>query len=587
MADFNAVNRGVYIADNLNFLRSLNSECIDLVCIDPPFAKNETFTADRLRPPFDQQEQENETRLLRDWGIADAAAAAEAGLAWPENGETRGGYFDIWSWETDIHEDWMLELEARHTGLYKLIDAALYVSGRSMGAYLCYMAIRLLEIWRVLKPTGTIFLFCDNTANGYLRQMLDGIFGGDNFRNGIVWRRTAARKGNLRRALSHDFNTLFRYSKSDAFTWNRSAVMQPYDPENLDPRTAAKYSQRTPEGRLYQLVSIDAPEQNPAARNHYELMGHTRTWRWNRDRMAQAVANGRVIQPSPEAVPRQILYLDEQEGLPLGDLWIDINGLNSQSRERTGYPTQKPVALAERIIAASTNPEDIVLDCFAGCAFTAMAAERLGRQWVACDFNPRAWTVFKRQFNKPFLALLTCNDETTGQQVMNHEPQVTVHGPEQLPRRTSPLTDDWPGASMLGRVPPPPLRYKRETSLLSREEMMTALLTLSNGRAWCCGFISEDPDGSWALGNYDLDHIVARSQGGSDDITNRMPLCRTHNRLKNDLDLTLDELRTEVATRKEMKVSPRTLPRLDTAINYAVRIRQEAYARRYGPPAGG
>ena len=195
MAGFNAINRGVYIADNLNFLRTLNSECIDLVCIDPPFAKNETFTADRLRPKLTDLEKANELRLLRQWGIADKAAAAAAGLVWPDGDpaqgrrNARGGYTDIWSWEEDIHEDWMLELEGRPhlSGIHKLIDATRYVHSDSVAAYLCYMAVRLIEIRRALKPTGSLYMHCDYTASGYLRQLLDAVFGADNFKNEIAW----------------------------------------------------------------------------------------------------------------------------------------------------------------------------------------------------------------------------------------------------------------------------------------------------------------------------------------------------------------------------------------------------------------
>ena len=142
---FNAINRGVYIADNLDFLRTINDECVDLVCIDPPFAKNETFTAEKLKPPLSQQETENEKRLLAEWGIRSAQDAAQVEIAWPYGGRTRGGYKDIWSWEKDVHYDWIESIDDHFPAVNKLIDATRYVHSESTAAYLCYMAIRLIE----------------------------------------------------------------------------------------------------------------------------------------------------------------------------------------------------------------------------------------------------------------------------------------------------------------------------------------------------------------------------------------------------------------------------------------------------------
>ena len=232
-----------------------------------------------------------------------------------------------------------------------------------------------------------------------------------------------------------------------------------------------------------------------------------------------------------------------------------------------------------------------VLDCFAGCAYAAVAAEKLGRRWVACDINPRAWTVFKRQFGKGGdLPKLTCNDETTGQQVMGSEPTVTLHGPAELPRRTTgggvevkPLRTD-----NRRHAAPKRQRPAWDKPLLENKEMLSLLLQFSNGRAGRCGFYSENADGSLALGNYELDHITPKSVGGEDDIVNRAPLCSTHNQLKSARDIELQELRTEVAERKEFKpgVTSRSLPDLKKAYAYAIQVRREAYQRKYGKPLG-
>ena len=155
---FNAVNRGVYIADNLAFLRTIYDECVDLVIIAPPFAKNGTFATDKLKPALSKQEIDNERRLLAEWGIGNAKDTAKAEIAWPYGGRTRGGYKHICFWENDVHEDWIESIDDNFPAINKLIDAARYVHSESTAAYLYYMAIRLIEIHRILKPAGSLFL---------------------------------------------------------------------------------------------------------------------------------------------------------------------------------------------------------------------------------------------------------------------------------------------------------------------------------------------------------------------------------------------------------------------------------------------
>lgn len=504
MAKFNAVNRGVYIADNWNFLRSLNSECVDLVCIDPPFGKNETWQANKLRPKLATDEQDNELRLLKLWDISNAKEAAAAGLTWPDASSdggrrnAQGGFTDIWSWQEDINEDWMLELESRENlrGIHRLIDATRYVHGDDIAAYLCYMAVRIIEIRRVLKPTGSLFLHCDHTASGYLRQLLDGVFGKENFQNEIVWYYQTG--GVTKKRFSRKHDTIFFYTKGSSWTFNGEAIQIPRTEK-------AMQRARNPAGAR---ISAQDTHKNP-------------------------------------------------------DDVLNIPQMNPMAKERTGYPTQKPVALAKRIIQAVTNPGDVVLDCFAGCAYTAVAAEMLAkddpeqaRQWAACDMNLRSWTVFKRQFSKESLVVLDCNDQTTGQQVLKGNPVVTVHGPNELPKRTSPVTDDWQTASKLGQVKPTP-EYKRKSAIIIEEKvMLERLLKLSDYRAWCCGFANRFPDGriEQTSNNFHLDHIKPKSKGGNDRIYNRAPLCSRHNTSKGNRRITLEQLRVEIGVRREMLV---------------------------------
>lgn len=535
---FNAINRGVYISDNLPFLRSLNDECVDLVCIDPPFAKNETFVGDRLKPPLTEQERDIESRLLAKWRVSNADEASAAGLVWPES-SARGGYKDIWSWEDDVHEDWLTDIERDYENISKLIDAARYVHSDSVAAYLCYIAIRLLEIHRILKPTGSLYLHCDHTANGYLRQLLDGVFGRDNFQNEIVWGYRKWTNAATNFQSNHD--TIFYYAKSKgSHTFNK---LFDYDaPQKVIYRRG--WDTCVVEGGIRQLIVYD------------------------RNKAQSKITDGNYD---------RIVYREEQTKVALPDHW-NIPILNSQAKERTGYPTQKPVALAERIISASTNPGDVVLDCFAGCAYAGVAAERLGRQWVACDFNPRTWTVFKRQFSKPELVLLTCNDQTTGQQVLGDQPTVTVHGPMELPARTSPVSEVQVKDFQLNER-----KFKVPASIIPERDMLTKLLELSSYTAWCCGFANRRPNGTVVktVNNFHLDHIDPKSKNGSNQITNRAPLCPTHNVRKNNRRVHLADYREEIADAGEMLVDTTAdLINLAYAHEQALAMYGQAYAAR-------
>ena len=575
---FNAINRGVYIADNLDFLRAINTASVDLVCIDPPFAKNDTFTGDRLKPPLTRQEIANEKRLLKEWGIATAAQADEAGVAWPDDPKARGGYEDTWSWDDDVHPNWVTGIKATHEAVNLLIEATRQIHGDSIAAYLAFMAIRLFEIHRILKPTGSLYLHCDHTANGYLRQLLDGVFGAENFRNEIVWRRFSAHNDAHRFGQIHD--TLFYYSKSQRCVWTGEA-REPYDPEYI----AKSYRYEDAKGKF--MTSPLQARSLSGGGYHYTWRGLADVWKFPQERLDELDAAGLIYWPPKGKIPRRKVYLDPERGIAPRDLILDIKPLMSGNGEQTGYPTQKPYKLAERIIQASCPPDGVVLDCFAGCAYTAVAAEKLDRRWTACDINLRAWTVFKRQFNKGGdLPLLTCNDRTTGQQVMGSEPEVTIHGPAQLPKRT-----EYSGVEVKSlrtdNRRPAGSKYRgggKETTLLNKDEMLRRLLGISYGRAWCCGLRSAGTAGEIIPGNYELDHVTPKSMGGDDEIYNRAPLCSRHNGRKGNRDITLDELRVEVAFAGELAegMTPQSLIRLDEARRQAQHIFAEEYQRQHG-----
>jgi DNA modification methylase len=230
----------------------------------------------------------------------------------------------------------------------------------STQAYIEFMRPRCVELYRVLKKTGSFYYHCDWHASHYIKIMLDQLFGNNQFQTEIIWKRTNA-KGLAFRSFPSDHDSIFYYTKSDDYTFNRQYL--PHDEgyvkdfyKNVEPET----------GRQYQLADLTNPNKDRPNLT-YEFLGVKRVWRWTKERMQEAYEKGLIVQSSPGAVPRLKRYLDEQEGIPVDSVWADIPPIQSQSEERLGYPTQKPLALLDRIVNASSNPNDIVLDAFCGC----------------------------------------------------------------------------------------------------------------------------------------------------------------------------------------------------------------------------
>ncbi|MDE2959442.1 MAG: site-specific DNA-methyltransferase [Chloroflexota bacterium] len=578
MADnpLNAVNRGVYISDNLPFLQRLNDECVDLVCIDPPFAKNETFgrkndkSPDPLKPPLSDVERATELALLRRWDINSPADATAKGIDWPET-----AYKDFWSWERDVHEEWLRDIEDDYPAIAKLIDVTREIHNDGTAAYLCYMAVRLFEIRRVLKDTGSLYLHCDHTAGAYLRQLLDAVLGNGadgapGFRNEINWRSTSAHSDSNRYGANTE--TILFYTKANQWYWQTQ--FQGYDAKHL-----ARFHYKDPDGRAWQDDNLTA-KGLAGGGYEYEYKGVSSLWRVPLSTMQELDRQGRLHFTSKGGIRRK-RYLDESLGRPVQQLWDDISPLNSQANERTGYPTQKPVALAERIIKASCPEDGVVLDCFAGCAYVAIAAERLGRNWVACDINARAWTVFKRQFSKPKLAMLTCAEPMHNLQPALIANSVTVHGPEELPIQTVARSEQ-PAPAL--KIRDKPRGFKVPASIIPEQEMLGMLLELSSYTAWCCGFANRKSDGTIVKTrrNFHLDHLAPVSKDGtSHDIQNRAPMCPDHNIRKSNRQIALSQYRQEIADAGELMVdSVEELINLNEALASAMVMFGEAYAQR-------
>ena len=340
----------IWTGDNLHIMRGMNSESVDLIYLDPPFNSNRNYEAP----------------------IGSQAAGAAFKDAWTLN-------------DVDVHEHG--ELADRNPAAYSVIEAARLSHGKSMQSYLIMMAVRLLEMRRILKSIGSVYLHCDTAAGHYLKLLMDAVFGKDNYLNSIAWKRSSAHNDSKqgRKQYGRLQDMILFYSHSREWTWNPQYT--DYDAEYIS-RSYRHIEEET--GRKYRLDNLTGPGGAAKGNPRYEVMGVTRYWRYSKEKMDELIKKGRVVQTAPGRVPAYKRYLDEMPGVVLQDIWTDIAPVQSKSKEYKDYPTQKPLALLTRIIEASTNPGDMVLDPFCGCATSLVAADRLGREWAGIDLSPLA-----------------------------------------------------------------------------------------------------------------------------------------------------------------------------------------------------
>ena len=361
----------LYFGDNLDILREhVPDESVDLIYLDPPFNSNATYNV-----------------LFREASGEGSAAQIHA-------------FDDTWHWNIESERAYREVVTDGPRKLSELLQAMRSFLGQNdMMAYLTMMAQRMVELHRVLKPTGSIYLHCDPTASHYLKLLMDAVFGADNYRNEIGWVRSLPH-GNVRQMFGRSRDTILFYVKSPDAIWNRS--FREHRPEYI-----SQFYRYTEPGtdRRYRLVSCINP--NPNRPNlTYEWNGITRVWKWTRERMQKAHDDGLLVY-SKNGIPSYKNYLDEMQGVPMQDTWADIPPLMGSSNERLGYPTQKPEALLERIILASSNEGDVVLDPFCGCGTAVAVAERLGRKWIGIDVTHLAISLMKSRLRDTFGAQLS------------------------------------------------------------------------------------------------------------------------------------------------------------------------------------
>jgi len=362
----------LYFGDNLEILRNeIRSESIDLIYLDPPFNSKANYNL-LFRTPKGHEPHAQITAFEDTWHWGEQAEREFAELVLQPN--------------TDVSE--MMQ------ALRRFLDES------DVMAYLTMMTNRLLELHRVLKLTGSIYLHCDPTASHYLKIVMDTIFGALNFRNEIVWKRSSAHSDAKQGARHYGrvSDTILFYAKGENNTFNQQ--YGPYD----ESYTSRDYRRMDGEGRRFRLDNIQGPGGAAKGNPFYEVMGVKRYWRYSQERMQELIRQGRIIQTRPGAVPQYKRYLDEMPGIPVQNFWDDVSVINNRSKEKLGYPTQKPLALLERIIETSSNPGDVVLDPFCGCGTAVHAAQKLNRQWIGIDITHLAISLVETRVKDAFPA---------------------------------------------------------------------------------------------------------------------------------------------------------------------------------------
>jgi DNA modification methylase len=361
----------LFYGDNLPILRDyIHAESVDLVYLDPPFNSSRNYNVLFK----DESGQDSESQIV--------------------------AFEDTWHWNQAAEATYTELVTEAPAAVSDMIGALRgFVGTNQMMAYLVMMTARLVELHRVLKPTGSLYLHCDPTASHYLKIILDTIFGPTNFQNEIIWRRTTAHSDRSQGKVLHMgriHDVILFYTKSHEAT--RNEIYSPYS----DNYVATFYKHQDADGRRYALDNITGPGGAAKGNPLYEFLGVTRYWRYSKDKLETLYKAGKIIQTKPGTVPRFKRYLDEMPGVSLQDLWLDIQPLGAQAVERLGYPTQKPLELLERIIGASSNPGDVVLDPFCGCGTTIAAAQKLNRKWIGIDITHLSIALQKYRLEQMF-----------------------------------------------------------------------------------------------------------------------------------------------------------------------------------------
>ncbi len=527
----NLRNRTIYIGDNLRRLRGIDSESVDLIYLDPPFNSRGEY-----QWPIGTDELDWDDAELPD-GNGDLDDEALENLIGP-NGIDR--FKDAFTLD-DLDERTLQELLDNGEPAGYVIAAAGAAVGPGTQAYLTFIWERLVEMRRILKHTGSIWLHCDDTEGAWLKALMDATFGRNNFRNEVTWQRTRGRSTSRR--LGRIADVLLFYSQSDDAHFDPYAAASPPDSENV----ASKYRRDDNEGRGpyrdsdltgagttttesgqpwrgYDPAGIGRHWSVPIARGRGEygdwiarnIISDYERISSVHQRLDALEAHGMIIWTSG-GTPYLKRYLAALSDEAPGSIWTDIGSINAQAGEDTGWDTQKPLALLERIIRMSSRTGDMVLDPFCGCATACVAAERLDRQWVGMDRSPRAGILVRKRLR----------EQDEGIAMWAHDVNVT----RAVPKRTD-ITE------------PPMSRAELKAVLFARQSVSADDYPIPH--ALCAG-----PDCGTALPIHllEIDRIRPGAVGGEYALDNTQLLCGWCNRVKGNRDM--DYLAGRIAQRRQ------------------------------------
>ena len=412
----------LFYGDNLEILkRYIDDESIDLIYLDPPFNSNQSYNV-----------------LFADHDGRDSEAQIQA-------------FDDTWHWDPhteSVYQDLVME-----PGTLSDVMQAFkqFLGDNDMVAYLTMMAPRLKELHRVLKPMGSIYLHCDSTASHYLKMLMDAIFGPTNFKNEIIWKRKTGRGETTHKMhkYGHCTDRIMFYSKSNKTTFNSQYS---FEADGYQEYVDKFFKHVDDKGRIYRIADLSSPSPRPNLT--YEYKGYkppNNGWAISKEKMEKWDKEGRLHFPkTKDGRIQRRRFLDELKGKPVQELWDDISSIPSQSSERLGYPTQKPEALLERIIEASSNEGDVILDPFCGCGTTVIASQKLNRKWIGIDITHLATALMKHRLIDSFGLSVMDNVQVIG------EPE-SLSGAEQL-AKDDPFQFQW---WILGLVGARPVEQKK------------------------------------------------------------------------------------------------------------------------------
>lgn len=366
----------LFFGDCLAIIREqIPDASVDLIYLDPPFNSNQDY---------------NLLFKMPKGHAVDAQITA---------------FEDSWHWGKQAEQEFDLILHQPRTEVSELMLALRrFLRENDLLAYLTMMASRLLALHRVLKDTGSLYLHCDSTASHYLKIVLDAVFGKENFKNELIWQRTSGH-ANVSRKYGVIHDTILFYSKTDRFSWN--LLHTPYSEDYIN----TFFDQVDEDGKHYMRRDLTASMQRASTGQLYEWKGvkppPSRCWAMTEAKMDELETQGRIHWPKKSGgMPRLKIYPEDVPGIPLQDLWLDVRVMHNRSAERLGYPTQKPLALLERIIQVSSNAGDVVLDPFCGCGTAVHAAQKLGRKWIGIDITHLAISTIEQRLNNAFPGII-------------------------------------------------------------------------------------------------------------------------------------------------------------------------------------